>query len=135
MVTGKVTKSQWMNRLRDRASCAATLAARPVVLGALALLAACGPQAHIPLMPKPMDIGADTGAAASLARTLAPVLYQQRDETFPLSRAVAIVHPTERVIAYNLLWQDDVHGAWVPKTVPTDQEIVWVGYDSTYAPT
>jgi hypothetical protein len=39
------------------------------------------------------------------------------------------------VIAYYLLWQDDVHGAWIPFTVPTDEEIVWIGYDSTFAPT
>jgi len=112
------------------------MASRAAALAVLAsLAAACGPQAHIPLVPKPVEIGADTGAAASLARTLAPVLYQQRDETFPLSRAVAVVHPTERLVAYHLLWQDDVHGAWIPKTVPTDEEIVWVGYDSTKAPT
>ena len=32
------------------------------------------------------------------------------------------------------LWADDVHGAWIPFTKPTDEEIVWVGYDSTKAP-
>jgi hypothetical protein len=69
-----------------------------------------------------------------LARALAPVLYIQRDEWFPLERVVAVVHPTRRVIAYHLLWQDDVNGSWIPFTVPTDEEIVWVGYDSTNAP-
>ena len=54
---------------------------------------------------------------------------------FPLSRAVAVVHPTRRVIAYHLLWRDDVHGSWIPFTVPTDEEVAWVGYDSTGAPT
>ena len=48
---------------------------------------------------------------------------------------MAAVHPTERVIAYYLLWRDDVHGSWVPFTVPTDEEVVWVSYDSTNAPT
>ena len=70
-----------------------------------------------------------------LARALAPLLYVQRDEWFPLSRAVAVVHPTRPIIAYHLLWQDDVHGAWIPFTVPTDEEIVWVGYDPSGAPT
>ena len=70
-----------------------------------------------------------------LARALAPVLYLQRDETFPLERVVAAVHPRHRVIAYYLLWRDDVHGAWVPFTVPTDEEVVWVGYDASGAPT
>jgi hypothetical protein len=66
-----------------------------------------------------------------LARALAPLLHRQRDETFGLSRVVAVVHPTRRVIAYHLLWRDDAHGAWIPWTIPTDEEIVWVGYDST----
>jgi hypothetical protein len=54
---------------------------------------------------------------------------------FPLSRAVAVVHPTRPIIAYHLLWRDDVHGSWIPFTVPTDEEVVWVGYDPTGAPT
>jgi hypothetical protein len=63
------------------------------------------------------------------------VLFAQRDEYFPLERVVAVLHPTRRVIAYHLLWRDDVHGSWIPLTVATDQEIVWVGYDSTGGPT
>ena len=102
----------------------------------LTLLTGCGPKAHIPL--RPVDVPgllAPTDSGAQLARSLAPVLYLQRDETFPLSRAVAILHPTKRIIAYNLMWRDDVNGSWIPFTVPTDQEVVWVGYDSTLAPT
>lgn len=76
-----------------------------------------------------------SSADAQLARALAPVLWLQRDEWFPLERVVAIVHPDRRVIAYHLLWRDDVHGSWIPFTVPTDQEVAWVGYDSTGAPT
>jgi hypothetical protein len=72
---------------------------------------------------------------AQLARALAPLLYIQRDEWFPLERIVAVVHPTRPIIAYHLLWRDDVHGSWIPFTVPTDEEVVWVGYDSTRAPT
>jgi hypothetical protein len=70
-----------------------------------------------------------------LALSLAPVLYLQRDERFPLSRVVAVIHPTKRIIAYHLLWRDDVNGSWIPFTVATDQEIVWVGYDQSGAPT
>ena len=101
-----------------------------------ALLGGCGPHAHIPL--RPIDLPgalAASDSGALLARSLAPVLYIQRDETFPLSRVVAVVHPTRRIIAYNLLWRDDVNGSWIPFTVPTDQEVVWVGYDSSQAPT
>ncbi len=69
-----------------------------------------------------------------LARSLAPVLYLQRDERFPLSRVVAVIHPTRPIIAYHLLWRDDVNGSWIPFTIATDQEIVWVGYDPSGAP-
>ena len=74
-------------------------------------------------------------STALLARSLAPLLYIQRDEWFPLERVVAVAHPTRPIIAYHLLWRDDVHGSWVPFTVPTDEEVVWVGYDSTHAAT
>jgi hypothetical protein len=87
---------------------------------------------------RPIDLPGALAASDSgvlLARSLAPVLYIQRDETFPLSRVVAVVHPTKRVIAYHLLWRDDVNGSWIPFTVPTDEEEVWVGYDATKAPT
>lgn len=109
---------------------------RLTTLALLVPLAACGPHAHIPPSPVvvPGALAADDSAAI-LARTLAPVLYLQRDEWFPLSRVVAVVSPSRPVIAYHLLWQDDVHGSWIPFTVPTDEEIVWVGYDSTGAPT
>ena len=109
---------------------------RPAVGLALVGLAACGPHAHI--LPVPVAVPAAVEAADSgavLARALAPLVYVQRDEWFPLDRIVAVLHPTRRVIAYHLLWRDDVHGSWIPFTVPTDEEIVWVGYDATHAPT
>lgn len=98
-------------------------------------LAACGPRLAIPPLPAPAAVGADTGAAARLARALAPVLFTQPDEPFGLRRVVAVVHPTRRVIGYHLLWHDDAHAAWIPGTIPTDEEVVWVGYDTTGAPT
>jgi hypothetical protein len=97
-------------------------------------LAACGPLAHIPALPTPRPV-ADTGAPARLARAIAPVLLPHRDEPFDLARVVAVVHPTRPVVAYHLLWRDDAHAAWIPRTIPTDEEIVWVGHDSTGAPT
>jgi hypothetical protein len=102
----------------------------------LGLLTACGPRAHIP--PRPVSIPGTLSprdSVARLARALAPLLYIQADEWFPLERVVAVVHPTRPVIAYHLLWRDDVHGSWIPFTVPTDEEIVWVGYDSNWRPT
>jgi hypothetical protein len=107
-----------------------------IATAGLGLVCACGPHPHIP--PRPVVLSAalpDSDGGARLARALAPLLYLQRDEWFPLDRAVAVLHPTRRVIAYHLLWHDDVHGSWIPFTVPTDEEVVWVGYDQSGAPT
>lgn len=96
----------------------------------------CGPRAHIPPRPAVLQGAlAPSDSDAELAHTLAPLLYVQRDEWFPLERVVAVVNPTRPVIAYHLLWRDDVHGSWIPFTVPTDEEVVWVGYDASHAPT
>lgn len=98
-------------------------------------LSGCGPRARIPVRPIVMQGAlAQTDSGAILARSLAPVLYLQRDERFPLSRAVAVVHPSKPLIAYHLLWRDDVNGSWIPFTIATDQEVVWVGYDESGAP-
>lgn len=119
-----------VGELRQRAE-------RPLLALLLVVLSSgCGPRAHIPLRPVVLqDALAQTDSGAILARSLAPILYLQRDERFPLSRAVAVLHPTRRIIAYHLLWRDDVNGSWIPFTVATDQEIVWVGYDASGAPT
>ena len=110
--------------------------ARVLVTFSALLVAACGPHAHIPPRPLSVPGGLESGdSTAILARALAPVLYIQRDEWFPLERVAAVVHPTRPIIAYHLLWKDDVNGSWIPFTVPTDEEVVWVGYDSTRAPT
>jgi hypothetical protein len=112
---------------------------RGVLVCVVCVTTACGPRAHIPPRPPQPEILrtaiATTDPGSHLARSLAPVLFVQRDEFFPLERVVAVLHPTRRIIAYHLLWRDDVHGSWIPFTVPTDQEIVWVGYDSTGGPT
>src|SRR5438105_372128 len=106
-----------------------------LILGA-AVVTACGPRAHIPATPVVIPGALDSAnSGARLARTLAPVLFVQRDEWFPLERVVAVVHPTRRIIAYHLLWKDDIHGSWIPFTVPTDEEVLWIGYDSSSAPT
>ena len=99
----------------------------------LLVAAACGPRAHIPPRPSPVAVAASE-AQARTARELAPVLYLQRDERFELARVVAVVHPERPIVAYHLLWRDDVHGAWIPFTTPTDQEVVWVGHDAAGRP-
>ena len=105
-------------------------AAAVAIVGFATLATGCGPHAHIPQRPVPVpDAVAAADGQARLARALAPVLYLQRDEWFPLARVVAVVHPTRPIIAYHLLWRDDVHGAWIPFTIPTDEEVVWVEHD------
>jgi hypothetical protein len=101
-----------------------------------AVLSACGPHVRLPALPvnTPGTL-AQSDSGAVLARQLAPTLYLQRDETFPLSRAVAVLHPRRRVIAYYLLWEHDVVARWSPFSAGIDEEEVWVGYDSTHAPT
>lgn len=108
-----------------------------VLVALIAVVSAgCGPRAHIPAVP----VAAASALSADdpdfhTAKALAPVLYLQHDEWFQLERVVAVVHPNKPIIGYYLLWRDDVHGAWIPFTKATDEEIVWVGYDSTRAPT
>jgi hypothetical protein len=103
-----------------------------ILSAAIASLSGCGPRAHIPPLPVAVQSAVDSSSfVAELARELAPILHLQRDEWFDLSRIVAVVHPTRPIIAYHLLWRDDVNGSGIPFTVATDQEIVWIGYDST----
>lgn len=132
----QIVTSKGHNQLRNRILC--TSIHYGSVLFLMGAVSACGPHAHIPPRPvTPVSIPgavAGTDARAKLARSLAPTLFVQRDEFFPLERVVAVVHPTRNVVAYHLLWRDDVHGSWIPFTVPTDEEIVWVGFDSTNAP-
>jgi hypothetical protein len=114
------------------------LVIRLIVLAAgFCTLAGCGPRAHIPPLPVALPgLLSPPDPAAQLAKDLAPVLHIQRDEWFALARMVAVVHPARPVIAYHLLWRDDVNGSGIPFTVATDQEIVWIGYDSvTHEPT
>ena len=92
-------------------------------------LTACGPIARVPPLGEALrTVRVAPDSLQRIARDLAPTLYLHPDETFPLLRAVAVHHPSRRLIAYHLLWGDDLHGAWVPFTNATDQEIVWVEY-------
>lgn len=105
------------------------------LVAALSMSAACSRAPYAPPVPSPEAGGTDS-ATWALARSLAPVLYLQRDEPFPLDRVAAVVHPMRPIIAYHLLWRHDVNGQWVPWAKPSDEEVVWVGYDSTtHAPT
>lgn len=122
----------WGDTFRHIRVYAATVA----IVGFAGVTTGCGPRAHIPQRPVPVPTAvAATDSQARMARALAPVLYLQRDEWFPLSRVVAVIHPTRNFVAYYLLWRDDVHGAWIPFTIPTDEEVVWVEHDGQGKPT
>lgn len=110
---------------------------RVAAAAGLAVVGASGCYRHsgIPPLPATFPFAADS-SIVTLARTLAPVLHVQRDEAFPLVRVVAVVHPRCPVIAYILDWKWDVHGQWLPWTKSSDEEEVWVGYDTaSRAPT
>jgi hypothetical protein len=108
---------------------------RVALVVTLSTVAACSRGAYAPPVPSPESFPTDN-ATWALARSLAPMLYLQRDEPFPLDRVVAVVHPTRPIIAYHLLWRHDVNGQWAPWAKPSDEELVWVGYDpNTNAPT
>jgi len=120
--------------LRDRT--AQTRGSLGVVACVAMLLAACGPRTHFPLLPRALPNSLAPGdSTAMLARDLAPILYLQRDESFPLERTIAVVHPTRRVIAYYLTYRHDIAARWSPFAQGADEEEVWVGYDATLAPT
>ncbi|HEV8237382.1 MAG TPA: hypothetical protein VGP84_22375, partial [Gemmatimonadaceae bacterium] len=96
-----------------------------IVIGAV-LLMSCGRHIQLPPIPSAPPGVADS-ADRRLAQNLAPVLYVQRDEPFPLLRVVAVLHRDRPIIAYHLLWSHDVNGQWMPWTKPSDEEEVWVG--------
>jgi hypothetical protein len=63
-----------------------------------------------------------------LVRTFAPRLYTHAKEFFPLKDVAVIVHPTERLIAYHLMWADDVD--FPEDNDPSDHEVIWVQYSA-----
>src|ERR1700719_3938927 len=108
---------------------------RALIVATVTTLSACSRGPYAPPVPHSVPCAAGCAPRAR-AKSLAPVLYLQRDGPFPLDRVVAVVHPTEPVIAYHLLWRHDVNGQWLPWAKPSDEEVAYVGYDpGTHAPT
>ncbi len=68
-----------------------------------------------------------TARQLELARKFAPRLRNVAGEFFPLQDVVAVLHPDLPVIAYRLLWEDDL--AFPSDNDPCDHEIVWIEYD------
>ena len=53
-------------------------------------------------------------------------MYTTPDEIFPLKDAAAVLHPSERLIAYHVFWEDDID--FPDDNDPCDHEVVWVRF-------
>lgn len=65
---------------------------------------------------------------------LAPKLLTVKGEPFKLRDAIAIHHPEKPIIAYHLMWEDDID--FPEDNDPVDHEVLWVTYSTdTQTPT
>jgi hypothetical protein len=64
----------------------------------------------------------------AIVRRFTPRVYTTPSEFFPLKDAAAVAHPTERLVAYHLFWEDDID--FPDDNDPCDHEVVWVGYSA-----
>jgi hypothetical protein len=71
--------------------------------------------------------GEPSAEQMSLVLKYAPRLQRVAGEFFPLKDIVAIIHPDKPIIAYRLLWEDDI--AYPSDNDPCDHEIVWIEFD------
>jgi len=62
-----------------------------------------------------------------LANKYAPRLFVNPEEFFDLKDLVAVIHPEESIIAYNLFWDDDID--YPGNNDPSDHEVVWIEFD------
>ncbi len=65
---------------------------------------------------------APTAAELTVIKRFAPRLHTTATEIFPLKDAAAVLHPTERLIAYHLFWEDDID--FPDDNDPCDHEVV-----------
>jgi hypothetical protein len=70
--------------------------------------------------------GTPTSDELGLVRLFAPRVYTTPDEPFTLRDAAAVLHPTDRFIAYHLFWADDID--FPDDNDPCDHEVVWIRY-------
>jgi hypothetical protein len=67
-----------------------------------------------------------TGEEWALVKRFAPRLYVTPTEFFPLKDFAVILHPSNRLIAYHLFWEDDID--FPEDNDPCDHELIWVEY-------
>ncbi len=57
----------------------------------------------------------------------APRLFTNPEEFFDLKDLVAVIHPQNPIIAYNLFWDDDIN--YPGDNDPSDHEVVWIEFN------
>ena len=67
-----------------------------------------------------------TAAQMALARRFLPRLFTTRSEPFRLKDFAVILHPSRRLVAYHLFWEDDID--FPEDNDPCDHELLWVEY-------
>jgi hypothetical protein len=65
-------------------------------------------------------------AQLALARRFLPRLYVTPTEPFQVKDFAVILHPSRRLIAYHLFWEDDID--FPEDNDPCDHEVIWVEY-------
>jgi len=64
-----------------------------------------------------------------LASKYAPRLFVNQKEFFKLKDLVAVIHPKQPIIAYNLFWEDDID--YPGDNDPSDHEVVWIEFNKS----
>ena len=67
-----------------------------------------------------------TAEQTALARHFLPRLFTTSSEPFRLQDFAVILHPSRRLIAYHLFWEDDID--FPEDNDPCDHEVLWVEY-------
>lgn len=67
-----------------------------------------------------------TAREREMVDRLAPRVMTTSSEPFKLRDVAVVIHPDEPVIAYHLLWDDDID--YPDDNDPSDHEVVWVRY-------
>ena len=74
-----------------------------------------------------LDPPADpTAQQRALVERLAPRVRTTASEPFELRDVAAVIHPDQRIVAFHLLWDDDID--YPDDNDPSDHEVVWVRY-------
>jgi hypothetical protein len=67
-----------------------------------------------------------TAEQTALARRFLPRLFTTPSEPFRLLDFAIVLHPTRRIVAYHLFWEDDID--FPEDNDPCDHEVLWVEY-------